>query len=340
MQEIPDLRFPCTGAAFFVIFHSTKVKIKEGGVYMKKKSKIVLSILLAAGILAGCGGNAASPEKKPESVPAKTEESVKEEAVSKEAEPEENVRCEEIWFHNGEKKIFAQMYLPEEESDKYPAIVISHGFNGSYTDNIDRAKLFASKGYAAVVFDFCGGGRSSKSDGSMVEMSVLTEAQDLNAIIDEMLAMDNIDAENFFLLGASQGGFISSYVAAQRPDDIKALMLLFPAYALQDDCWARHGSIENIPETESFMNNTLGAIYSRDAMSFDIYDVIGDYKGDVMIHHGDKDEVVALSYSEKAAEVYEHAELKVIKGAGHGFHGKHLTESNESLVAFLEAHTN
>ena len=97
---------------------------------------------------------------------------------------------------------------------------------------------------------------------------------------------------------------------------------------------------QNIPETESFMNNTLGAIYSRDAMSFDIYDVIGDYKGDVMIHHGDKDEVVALSYSEKAAEVYEHAELKVIKGAGHGFHGKHLTESNESLVAFLEAHTN
>lgn len=129
-------------------------------------------------------------------------------------------------------------------------------------------------------------------------------------------------------------------MAAKRPDDVKALMLLFPAYALQDDCWERHGSIENIPETESLMNNTLGAIYSQDAMSFDIYDVIGGYKGDVLICHGDKDDLVDLSYSERAVEVYEHAELKVIKGAGHGFQGKPLRESNGYLVEFLQAHTN
>ncbi len=245
-----------------------------------------------------------------------------------------------MWFQNGEKKIYAKMYLPAEEKDKYPAVVISHGFAGSSEDNVSRAELFASNGYVAVVFDFCGGGRASKSDGEMTEMSVLTEAEDLNAVIDGMLALDYVDASNFFLLGASQGGFVSSYVAAHRPDDIKALALLFPAYSLQDDCWERHGSIENIPETESLMNNTLGAIYSQDAMSFDIYDVIGGYKGDVLICHGDKDELVDLSYSERAVEVYENAELKVIKGAGHGFQGKPLRESNGYLVEFLQAHTN
>ena len=179
------------------------------------------------------------------------------------------------------------------------------------------------------------GDLSSTLEKSMAQ--VHGYVQDLNAVMDGMLALDYIDGSNFFLLGASQGGFVSSYVAAKRPDDVKALMLLFPAYALQDDCWERHGSIENIPETESLMNNTLGAIYSQDAMSFDIYDVIGGYKGDVLICHGDKDDLVDLSYSERAVEVYEHAELKVIKGAGHGFQGKPL---RESLVEFLQAHTN
>lgn len=299
---------------------------------MKKTPALFLALLLILGILAGCTsgfpGATPNPTRAPSAVPTES------------VEPTEPPRSEEIWFQNGEKKIYGQMFLPVEEKDKYPAVVISHGFNGSYEDNIGRAGLFASNGYAAVVFDFCGGGRRSKSDGEMTEMSVLTEAADLNAVIDGMLVLDYVDAENFFLLGASQGGYVSSYVAAQRSDDVKALMLLFPAYALQDDCWERHGSIENIPETESVMNNTLGAIYSQDAMSFDIYDVIGGYKGDVLICHGDKDDLVDISYSERAIEVYEHAELKVIKGAGHGFQGKHLAESNNYLVEFLLAHTN
>ena len=250
---------------------------------MKKITALLLAFLMMFSFLTGCSSGPSASSSNPSAAPS--------------AEPTEPPRNEEMWFQNGEKKIYAKMYLPAEEKDKYPAVVISHGFAGSSEDNVSRAELFASNGYVAVVFDFCGGGRASKSDGEMTEMSVLTEAEDLNAVIDGMLALDYVDASNFFLLGASQGGFVSSYVAAHRPDDIKALALLFPAYSLQDDCWERHGSIENIPETESVMNNTIGAIYSQDAMSFDIYEVIGGYKGDVLICHGDKDDLVDLSYS-------------------------------------------
>jgi pimeloyl-ACP methyl ester carboxylesterase len=190
-----------------------------------------------------------------------------------------------------------------------------------------------------VVFDFYGGNRASKSGGEMTEMSVLTEAEDLNAVMDGVRALEYVDKDQFFLLGCSQGGFVSSYVAASRPEDVKALILLFPAFALQDDCWSRHASIDEIPETEDVMNQTIGAIYSRDAMSFDIYDVIGGYKGDVLIQHGDKDDIVDPSYSERAAEVYEHAELQILHGAGHGFQSKPLKESNAKLLEFLAAHT-
>lgn len=296
---------------------------------MKKIPLLFLSLFLF-GTLTGCGGGGMANQSNvsPSTSPASTTE----------AAP--STRSEELWFQNGEKKIYAKMYLPEEEQETYPAVIISHGFNGSYKDNEDRAEFFAQNGYAAVVFDFCGGGRTSKSDGEMTEMSVLTEAADLNAVIDGMLSFEYVEPENLFLLGASQGGYVSAYVAAQRAEDINALALLFPAFSLQDDCWERHGSIENIPETELVMNNTLGAIYSQDAMSIDIYEVIGGYKGDVLICHGTHDELVDISYSERAAEVYENAELKVIDKGGHGFQGKQLKESNAYLLDFLTSHTN
>lgn len=288
--------------------------------------KKALAILLAlATILALCACGSAAPA----STPAPTAEPTPEPIPTK---------SEEMTFPNGDKQLYAVVYTPEEQKDSYPTVIISHGFSGSHKDNIARAELLAQNGFCAVVFDFYGGNQASKSGGTMQEMSVLTEAEDLSAMMDGMQALPYVDKDNLFLLGCSQGGFVSSYVAAKRPDEVKALVLLFPAFALQDDCWNRHGSIENIPETETVMNQPLGAIYSRDAMSFDIYDVIGDYKGPVLIHHGDKDDVVDISYSEKAAQVYENAEFTVIHNGGHGFQGKQLKESNAALVEFLLNH--
>lgn len=286
--------------------------------------KKALAILLAlATMLALCACGAAAPAPEPTSAPTPTPVPTK---------------SEEMTFPNGDKQLYAVVYTPEEQKDSYPTVIISHGFAGSHKDNMARAELLAQNGFCAVVFDFYGGNQASKSGGSMTEMSVLTEAEDLSAMMDGMLALPYVDKNNLFLMGCSQGGFVSAYVAAKRPADVKALVLLFPAFALQDDCWNRHGSIENIPETETVMNQPLGAIYSRDAMSFDIYDVIGDYKGPVLIHHGDKDDVVNISYSEKAAQIYENVEFTVIHNGGHGFQGKQLRESNTGLVEFLLKH--
>ena len=283
--------------------------------------KKALAILLAlATVLALCACGSAAPAPAPTAEPTPTPAPTK---------------SEEMTFPNGDKQLFAVVYTPEEQKDSYPTVIISHGFAGSYKDNMARAELLAQNGFCAVVFDFYGGNQASKSGGTMAEMSVLTEAEDLSAMMDGVLALPYVDKDKLFLMGCSQGGFVSSYVAAKRPDEVKALVLLFPAFALQDDCWNRHGSIENIPETEVVMNQPLGAIYSKDAMSFDIYEVIGDYKGPVLIHHGDKDDVVNISYSEKAAEIYENVEFTVIHNGGHGFQGKQLKESNAALVEFL-----
>jgi len=258
---------------------------------------------------------------------------------------EEELMCsaEECILKNGDQDIYGVLYLPLEEKEKYPAVIISHGFSGTADQAEAIAQTFAENGYAVYAFDFIGGGpksRSGAADGDMSHMSVLTEAADLSAVMDQILEMPFVDPEHLFLLGQSQGGYVSAYTAAQRPGDIKALILQFPAFALQDDCWERHGSIENVPETEHFMGQELGAVYSLDAMSMDIYDVIGAYKGDVLIVHGDNDKLVDLSYSEKAEQVYDSAQLIVYEGAGHGFFGENADRFAADALAFLLAHTN
>ena len=123
-----------------------------------------------------------------------------------------------------------------------------------------------------------------------------------------------------------------------QQDEVKALVLFYPAFVLQDDARERYPDPADIPETETLMGNTLGAIYARDAMSFDIYDVIGAYQGDVLIVHGDQDPIVPLSYAERADQIYASSELKVIPGGGHGFWDA-LEEPATMALEFLQAHT-
>ena len=232
-------------------------------------------------------------------------------------------------------RIYGEMYLPESESP-LPLVILSHGFGGNHTHMKSYAEAFARQGIAAFAFDFIGGGYGSKSDGTMKEMSVLTEAADLCTVLDYMKALPEIDPAHIFLMGASQGGFVSSYVAGIRPEDIAGLIALYPAYVLQDNAWKQTPDPENIPATISLMGVALGRIYNADAMSFDIYDVIRNYPGKVLILHGTDDSIAPISYSERAAEVFPDAELIRYEHANHGFFGQDGIRSENESVAFVK----
>lgn len=231
--------------------------------------------------------------------------------------------------------IYGELAIPEAEGP-LPLVILCHGFGGNLQGNQDYADYFLSQGLATFNFDFCGGGFGSRSDDTMLEMSVLTEARDLNAILDHF--SEDARFSKIFLWGSSQGGFVSAYTAAQRPQDVDAVVLEFPAFVLQDDARARAAEDGSFPETSKLMTVTIGRIYSEDAVSFDIYDVIGAYTGDVLILHGDRDSIVPLKYSQRALDVYASAELIVMPGQNHGFMGAARQEAKEREVAFFLAH--
>ena len=240
----------------------------------------------------------------------------------------------EVTLERDGLKIWGELYLPEADTP-LPLVICSHGFGGNHEHVKSYAQAFARNGIAAFAFDFIGGGYGSKSDGTMKEMSVLTEAADLCAVMDRMKELPEINPEQVFLLGASQGGFVSSYVAGIRPDEVAGVIALYPAYVLQDNAWKQTPDPENIPDTINLMGIALGGIYNRDAQSFDIYDVIRNYPGKVLILHGTVDSVAPISYSERAVEVFPDAELIRYEGANHGFMGKNLTRSENESVSFV-----
>ncbi len=240
--------------------------------------------------------------------------------------------AEELSIPGSMGDIYGVLRMPEDEGP-VPLIILCHGFGGSHIGNLDYVSFFASNGFAAFGMDFCGGGLFTRSAGKMTDMSVLTEAEDLNAVIDRFLKDDRFSC--VCLWGESQGGFVSSYVAAQRPEDIAALVLEYPAYVLVDSAKSRRREDGSFPETDRLLGMRIGRGYNGALADMDIYGHISGYPGPVMILHGDRDRLVPLSYSEKALEAFPQAKMKVLPGQGHGFRGAGRREAMETELAFL-----
>lgn len=82
---------------------------------------------------------------------------------------------------------------------------------------------------------------------------------------------------------------------------------------------------------------SVGHDYVADVLDYDVYEDVAAYEKNILILHGDRDGIVNLSYSQRAVETYPSAELKVIKGAGHGFAGHSFDESMDCILEYLSA---
>ena len=80
-----------------------------------------------------------------------------------------------------------------------------------------------------------------------------------------------VDTDKLFLFGQSQGGMVSALTAAGRADEVKAMLLVYPAFCIVHDL---HEFIPDISEVTGDVVDTamgqLGAIYATDAYDLDV----------------------------------------------------------------------
>ena len=292
--------------------------------------KLLLAVTISTVLFAaGCGDNADKEETK------KMENQTTAQEITRK---EPTYTSEELKIENGATTIYGRVYTPKGEG-KHPLIIMCHGYNGRHTDFAKESLYYAENGYMAYAFDFCGGSVNSKSTGrKTTEMTIFTEKEDLLAVYNYFAKQENVDTDKIFLFGGSQGGLVTALVTDELGSDkVAGMALYFPAFCIPDNWRATYPTVDKIPEVNNFWGMDLGKEFFASIHDFQVFDHIGKYDKNVLIIHGDNDQIVPLSYSERAKNLYPHAELIVYPGEGHGFTPAGGKKAMEEVLKFMNA---
>ena len=315
---------------------------------MKKMLAAILTAALGMSLLVGCGSSSESAD----SAAAETTEVSEEEMIAEGyTETGDGYYSVVTWCTNGDYNIYGEFYYPEDfdESQSYPVIIMSHGLAVTHTiyESAEWTSSAASRGYVCYIFDFCGGAESNYSDGDFLEMSTLTEKDDLDSVIDFVKSFEWCDEDNLFLMGQSKGGLVSAMEAADRNDEIAGLILLYPGFGEVDRLHETYPTYEDIPEdTIEFLDRTLGRIYATDIYDLDIMEYISGYTGDVLLIHGINDVTVPYTYSVQAlTEAYADSESELVLISGSSavhafdkFYEEGRAVAQNAVWQYLETH--
>ena len=131
------------------------------------------------------------------------------------------------------------------------------------------------------------------------------------------------------------GGMASVMASAIAPKRIAGLGLLYPALCIADNWREKFPDLASIPEVVEFWGMKLGREFFTSIRELDIFSLLPEYHGPVLLMHGQDDVTVPVTYSEKAAMLYENVELHVFEHEGHGFTSAGVQQVYALLVQFV-----
>lgn len=241
----------------------------------------------------------------------------------------------QVWIKNGQRRIYGVVSKPRDKAKRQPLAIITHGFNGTHASARVYFDSLNKLGYQVCAIDLPCGSVYSKSDNNTVNMSITDGKNDLKAVVDHFRRQPDVDKGNIVLVGESQGGLVSALAAAEMPESVRKLVLVFPALCIPRDWNGRYKNISDIPDTTKLWGVPLGRRFFLELREMNVFGDIGKFKRPVMIVQGDKDPVVSLQDSKRAVKDYRKAILRIIPNAGHGFKPHEQAMAQQYIRDFL-----
>ena len=242
-----------------------------------------------------------------------------------------------LTIENGNRRIYGELFSPQPTAAKSPVAIIAHGFNGTHEYGRNYYATMERLGYKCYAFDFPCGSVNSRSDANTLNMSILDEVSDLKAIVAYFCRQQDVDADRIVIIGESQGGLVSALTAAELKSDVSRLVLVYPALCIPDNWRQRYPRREDIQDVTELWGVKIGRRFFEQIHDMRPLDIIGQYRGPVLIIQGDADRIVSMDDSRRARQLYAPgARLHVIPGAGHGFTPQELKQEMDQLEIFLK----
>ena len=156
-----------------------------------------------------------------------------------------------IVIHANQLNLSGVLHLSEgADQRKVPLIVFVHGFMGNKVGEhrlfVKAARYFTDRGYAVFRFDFSGCG---ESDGDYADVTITKQLSEVQAVLNVVSKLPQVDPNNIILIGHSLGGAVASLTAA-KDHRIRQLILSSPvgkpyediAEILGDQCCGNCGN--------------------------------------------------------------------------------------------------
>jgi alpha-beta hydrolase superfamily lysophospholipase len=241
-----------------------------------------------------------------------------------------------------EINLAAEIFIPGEEQEKYPALCLCHGLPAGPPEPGkpgygQLAEVFCNAGFITLIFSFRGAG---DSEGNL-DMQGWT--RDLKAAIDYLYGMEQIDRSRIILLGSSAGGAVSIDVAAGDKRVAAVGTFACPAHfdfpqKFDSAAMVEHYRSIGVIRDKDFPPSNEEWLKGFTAIS-PVHSVAGISPRPLLLVHGDSDDVVPLHH---AHELFNNAgepkKLEIIKGAGHRL--RHVKEAVDIALKWLQEFKN
>jgi dipeptidyl aminopeptidase/acylaminoacyl peptidase len=218
-------------------------------------------------------------------------------------------------------ELAGELHIPSRDK-VHPALCICHGIPAAPPNPTDRgytllAQHFCHAGFITLIFNFRGTG---KSQGNL---DILGWSRDLQAALDFLYNLKEVDKTHLCLLGFSGGAAVSIYAAAHDSRISSVVTCASPS------------DFRSLPQRETPLDSIrrfrqIGAIRDKDfppsieewQRGFETITPINWVDRisprPLLLVHGDADELIPLEHAHKLYQkAKEPKELKIIPGAKH-----------------------
>lgn len=243
------------------------------------------------------------------------------------------MREEKIEFENKGGKIIGKLVLPEQKTKSL--ILLVHGFTGDLDGPADLYKRLASRlaedGFAVYRFNF-----RFTSDGfeDFHKMTIAGEVEDLKLLIKEF----SKKYDRIGIVGESLGGAISILSYSSK---VRCLVLFYPAVFFKENIANRWSSDKEIRELNeggvlpwakrsTGQKLYVGKRFIEEINKIEVFPKIPKIKCPIMFVHGNSDNTVSFTESERAFKnANEPKRIEIVEGAEHGFNDSDYAPSEE-----------